>query len=207
MEKSLFEEMGGTYRQMGDYLLPELALPEEKEIEIGVWGQRHWRYLKEHRRATYYSLLISGKLNEHLAEIDRLVEQYAAAEGVIEDVKAADQMAWVGAINNICNRAEEIVLRELVYEEVAVWRFKEFWYSNIELTEYDATPSKEYKELLQRICRNEGKLPAAFTDEQKDLFSRYVACVQDFQAMADCLLFQSSFRLGARMMVEVMDDK
>ncbi len=83
---------------------------------------------------------------------------------------------------------------------------EEFWYGNIEPTEYDATPSKEYKELLQLICRNEEKLQATFTDEQKDLFSRYVDCVREFQAMADCLLFQSSYKLGARMMVEVMDD-
>ncbi len=83
---------------------------------------------------------------------------------------------------------------------------EEFWYGNIEPTEYDATPNKEYKELLQLICRNEEKLQATFTDEQKDLFSRYVDCVREFQAMADCLLFQSSFRLGARMMVEVMEE-
>ena len=83
---------------------------------------------------------------------------------------------------------------------------EEFWCGNIEPTEYDTTPSKEYKELLQLICRNEEKLQATFTDEQKDLFSRYVDCVREFQAMADCLLFQSSFRLGGRMMLEVMVD-
>ncbi len=83
---------------------------------------------------------------------------------------------------------------------------EEFWYGNIEPTEYDTSPSKEYKELLQLICRNEEKLQATFTDEQKELFSRYVDCVREFQAMADCLLFQSSFKLGARMMVEIMDD-
>ncbi len=84
---------------------------------------------------------------------------------------------------------------------------EEFWYGNIEPTEYDTSPSKEYKELLQLICRNEEKLQATFTDEQKELFSRYVDCVREFQTMADCLLFQSSFKLGARMMVEVMDDR
>ncbi len=83
---------------------------------------------------------------------------------------------------------------------------EEFWYGNIEPTEYDTSPSKEYKELLQLICRNEEKLQATFTDEQKELFSRYVDCVREFQAMADCLLFQSSFKLGARMMVEVMEE-
>ncbi len=84
---------------------------------------------------------------------------------------------------------------------------EELWYGNIEPAEYDVPPGKEYKELLQLICRNEEKLQATFTDEQKELFSRYVDCVREFQAMADCRLFQSSFKLGARMMVEVMDDK
>lgn len=84
---------------------------------------------------------------------------------------------------------------------------EDFWYGNIEPKEYDATPSKEYKELLPLICRNEEKLQATFTDEQKYLFSQYMDCVREFQAMADCLLFQSSFKLGVRMMVEVMEDK
>ncbi len=83
---------------------------------------------------------------------------------------------------------------------------EEFWYGNIEPTEYDTPQTKEYKELLQLICRNEEKLQTTFTDEQKDLFSRYVDCVREFQAMADCLLFQSSYRLGARMMLEVMEE-
>ncbi len=83
---------------------------------------------------------------------------------------------------------------------------EKFWCGNIEPTEYDTPQTKEYKELLQLICRNEEKLQAKFTDEQKDLFSRYVDCVREFQAMSDCLLFQSSFRLGARMMVEIMEE-
>ena len=81
---------------------------------------------------------------------------------------------------------------------------EEFWYGNIEPTEYDTSPNKEYKETLQLISRNEEKLLATMTDEQKDLFSRYQDCVREFQAMAECLLFQNSFRLGARMMLEVM---
>ncbi len=83
---------------------------------------------------------------------------------------------------------------------------EEFWYGNIEPTECDTPQTKEYKELLQLICRNEEKLQTTFTDEQKDLFSRYVNCVREFQSMADCLLFQSSYRLGARMMLEVMEE-
>ncbi len=83
---------------------------------------------------------------------------------------------------------------------------EDFWYGNIEPTEYDMPQTKEYKELLQLVCRNEEKLQATFTDEQKDLFCRYVDCVREFQAMADCLLFQSSFRLGARVMLEVMEE-
>ncbi len=83
---------------------------------------------------------------------------------------------------------------------------EEFRYGNIEPTEYDIPTTKEYKELLQLICRNEEKLQATFTDEQKDLFSRYVDCVREFQAMADCLLLQSRYRLGARMMLEGIED-
>ena len=83
---------------------------------------------------------------------------------------------------------------------------EEFWYGNIESTEYDTSSSKEYKEILQLISRNEEKLLAIMTDEQKDLFSRYQDCVREFQTMAECLLFQNSFRLGARMMLEIMED-
>ena len=83
---------------------------------------------------------------------------------------------------------------------------EEFWYGNIEPTEYDTSSSKEYKEMLQLISRNEEKLLAIMTDEQEDLFSRYQDCVREFQTMAECLLFQNSFRLGARMMLEIMED-
>ena len=123
MAKTIFEEMGGTYTQVGDYLLPNLELPEEEQQPIGVWGQRHRRYLKEHRRATYVTLLTSGRLNSYLADIDRqaeelfsrLVKQMAEAEGVTEQLKADNQMEWVGGINNIRNRAMEIVNSELIY--------------------------------------------------------------------------------------------
>lgn len=123
MAKTIFEEMGGTYTRVGDYLLPDLKLPEEEQQPIGVWGQRHWRYLKEHRRATYATLLTSGKLNSYLVGIDRqaeemfsrLVKQMAEAEGVTETLKAANQMEWVGRMNSIRSRAMEIVNSELIY--------------------------------------------------------------------------------------------
>ena len=122
MAKTIFEEMGGTYTQVGDYLLPDLKLPEEEQQPIGVWGQRHQRYLKEHRRATYTALLASGKLNSYLADIDRqaeemflrLVKQMAANEGITELLKADNQMGWVRKMNNIRNRAMEIVNSELI---------------------------------------------------------------------------------------------
>ena len=123
MAKTIFEEMGGTYTQVRDYLLPDLKLPEEEQQPIGVWGQRHRRYLKEHRRATYTTLLTSGKLNSYLADIDRqaeelfsrLVKQMAETEGVTEVLKATDPMEWVGRMNNIRNRAMEIVNTELIH--------------------------------------------------------------------------------------------
>lgn len=123
MAKTIFEKMGGTYTQVGDHLLPNLKLPEEEQPPIGVWGQRHRRYLKDHRRATYAALLTSGKLNSYLADIDRqaeemflrLVKQMAEVEGVTETLKATDPMEWVGRMNNIRNRAMEIVNTEQIY--------------------------------------------------------------------------------------------
>ena len=123
MAKTIFEKMGGTYTQVGDYLLPDLKLPEEEQQSIGVWGQRLRRYLKEHRRATYAALLTNGKLNSYLSGIDRqaeelfsrLVKQMAETEGITETLKADEPMAWIGRMNNIRNRATEIVNAEIIY--------------------------------------------------------------------------------------------
>ena len=123
MEKSLFEQNGGTYRQVGDYLLPNITLPEEETVHIGIWGRRHKLYLKQNHRVLYMNLLTSGKLNSYLADIDkqaedmlfRLVKQMAKREGVTEALKAENQMEWVGGMNNIRNRATELVNAELIY--------------------------------------------------------------------------------------------
>lgn len=122
MEKSLFEQLGGTYTQAEDYLLPNLILAEEQN-PIGIWGQRHARHLKQHHKILYYNLLTSGKLNARLAEIDRqaedmffrLVKQMAEHEGVTEQLKAENQIEWVRRMNNIRNRAVEIVNTEIMY--------------------------------------------------------------------------------------------
>ena len=122
MEKSIFEQMGGTYTQQGDYILPNLTLPTEEKQSIGIWGQRHTRYLKQHRKILYYNLLTSGKLNSYLADIDkqaeemyfRLVKQMAEREGVTEQLKAENQMEWVRRMNNIRNIAAEIINHELI---------------------------------------------------------------------------------------------
>ena len=124
MAKTIFEEMGGTYVRQGDYLLPCLSLPAEKENKpVGVWGRRHLRYLKQHRKVLYTNLLTSGKLDSHLADIDkqaqdmflRLVKQMAEREGVTEQLKAENLMEWVGRMNNIRSRTMEIVNAELIY--------------------------------------------------------------------------------------------
>lgn len=124
MAKTIFGEMGGAYVRQGDYDLPCLSLPAEKENKpIGVWGQRHLRYLKQHRKVLYTNLLTSGKLNSYLADIDkqaeymflRLVKQMAEREGVSEQLKAENQMEWVGRMNNIRSRAAEIVNANLIY--------------------------------------------------------------------------------------------
>ena len=124
MAKTIFEQMGGTYTQVGDYLLPDLKLSEEeKQANIGVWGMRHKRFLKENHRVLYANLMTSGKLVAYLDDIEqqatamflRLVKELAEKENVTEELKATDQMLWVKKMNNIRNRATEIVNAELIY--------------------------------------------------------------------------------------------
>ena len=120
--RSIFEEMGGTYTQHGDLFLPDIELPAE-EGEIGVWGRRHLRYIKEHRRGFYETLVIKGTLHRHLADIDeaaqssflRLVDEIAAIEGIDEQLKAENWLEWLERLNNINNRAREIVNNEIIF--------------------------------------------------------------------------------------------
>ena len=122
--KSLYEELGGTYRQVGDYFIPDIELPE-RNYEIGKYGRMRHRYLKEHRKIQYTTMILDGTLYDHLEEVDRLcnermeiiVTSMKKQQGITEDLKARDQLAWVGAMNNIRNAAEETILRELVYVE------------------------------------------------------------------------------------------
>ena len=125
MEKHIYNEQTGiSYTLHGDYYLPDLALSdEEKGVEIGVWGQRHLRYIKQHRKVLYLNLLTSGKLNRYLSDIDkqaeemfsRLVKQMAEREGITEQLKADNQMEWVGRMNNIRSRAIEITNHDIIY--------------------------------------------------------------------------------------------
>lgn len=122
--KTIFENNGGTYTQVGDYLLPNLSLPaEEKEMNIGVWAMRHKRYLKQTHKVHYYNLLTSGKLNLYLVDIDkqaqnlfsRLVKDLAEKENVTEKLKSDSPILWVQKMNNIRNRATEIVNEQVIY--------------------------------------------------------------------------------------------
>ena len=121
--KTIFEEMGGTYRQAGDYFIPNITLPDDGEYQIGKYGRMRRTYLKEHRKILYNNYVLEGTLFKHLAEIDQacnermeiIVSAMSEQEGVTEALKAADQMEWVRRKNSIRNRAEEIVLTELVY--------------------------------------------------------------------------------------------
>lgn len=123
MAKSLFEEMGGRYERQGDYLIPCLTLPAEEEQPIGIWGERHLRYLKKYRKGTYINLLTSGRLNAYLAEInkqaqerfDRLIEGMKQAQGITEQLKAENQLEWVQRLNNIRVCAREIVEKEIIF--------------------------------------------------------------------------------------------
>ena len=122
--KTLFEKMGGTYRQFGDYQIPNLALPAEKEIQpLGKYGIMHRNYIKEHKRVFYINLLTSSELNAYLHKVDEraerqvneIVQSLANADGTAKNLKAQDQMKWVGLMNNYRNAAEEIVFQEVVF--------------------------------------------------------------------------------------------
>ena len=123
MKKTIFEQTGGTYTMVGDYYLPNLLPAEQEEHPIGIWGQRHLRYIKQHHKVRYTNLLTSGKLNGYLVDIDkqaeemfsRLVKQMAEREGVTETLKAENQMEWVGRMNNIRQRATEIINADFIY--------------------------------------------------------------------------------------------
>ena len=123
MNKTIFEQMGGTYTVQGDYCLPDLTIQPEEERPIGVWAQRRLRYLKQHHKILYYNLLTSGKLRSHLADMEeeaqslflRLVKEYAEREGVTEQLKAENPTEWVQKMNNIRNRVAETVCADLIF--------------------------------------------------------------------------------------------
>ena len=123
MEQTLFEQNGGTYTQQGDYRLPDVKLPDQPEYEIGVWGHRRRQYLKQHHRIKYYNMLTQCTLYPHLADVeqqaqrmfDELVDEIARQEEITEQLKAEDMMEWVRMMNNIRNRATEIVMKDLIY--------------------------------------------------------------------------------------------
>lgn len=124
MNKTIFEQMGGTYTMQGDYCLPDLTLPAEDERPIGVWAQRRLRYLKQHHKILYYNLLTSGKLHSYLADVEeeahtlflRLVKQYAEREGVTEQLKAENPMEWVRRMNNIREQVTELINFNLIFD-------------------------------------------------------------------------------------------
>ena len=121
--KTIFEEMGGTYRQVGDYFIPNITLPDDGEYQIGKYGRMRRSYLKEYRKILYNNYVLEGTLFKHLAEIDQacnerienIISAMAKQEGVTEALKATNQMEWVRYMSSIRNRAEEIILTELVY--------------------------------------------------------------------------------------------
>ena len=122
--KSIFEQNGGTYTQVGDYLIPDISLPDAPAYPIGKYGRMQEAYLKEHRPGLYTRLILSGKLSEHLAEVERtcnerldmVIPQMAKAQGVTEAMKARDQLSWIGRMNEIKHSAEESILAEIIFE-------------------------------------------------------------------------------------------
>ncbi len=119
--QTTFEKLGGTYRQVGDYLLPDIEVPESPQI--GIWGQRRLQYLRTSKRVLYTTMLMGDTLKNHLEDIDKSAEemfelltvQMKAQEGVTEELKANNQLEWVQRMNNICNRASKVVCKELIY--------------------------------------------------------------------------------------------
>ena len=124
MEKYIYDENNGLwYELQGDYYIPCLKLPDEEQVEIGIWGQRHLDYIKHHRKGFYIALVLDCKLNRYLADIhkqaeemfDTLISQYKSSEAITEQLKADDQLEWVCRMNNIRQRANEIIYKELIY--------------------------------------------------------------------------------------------
>ena len=123
MNESLFKQLGGTYHEENGYFIPDLRLPAEEEQPIGTWGQRHLNYLKQYRKVTYTNLLISGKINAYLADIDRqaqerferLIEDMKQTQGITEQLKAENALEWVGKLGNIRACAREIVNKEIIF--------------------------------------------------------------------------------------------
>ena len=123
--KTLFEQNGGTYSDVGEYRMPNLSAPEESESHLGMWGHRRLNYLKKYQRVLYVNLLTSGELSEHLREIDEtayerletIIGQMAVMQGVIEQLKAENQMIWVSKMNNIRACADEIIRNEIIYQQ------------------------------------------------------------------------------------------
>ncbi len=121
--KSLFEQMGGTYREENGYLIPNITLPDGEQVEIGIWGMRHLEYIKQYRKGFYTTLALDCKVNRYLADInkqaeemfDALIKQFKQAEGVTEQLKAENQMEWVARMNNIRNKATEVVNHDIIY--------------------------------------------------------------------------------------------
>ena len=133
MEKYIYDENNGLwYELQGDYYIPCLKLPDEEQVEIGVWGQRHLEYIKHHRKGFYTSLVLDCKLNRYLADINKqskemfdiLIEQFKQAEGINEQLKADNQMEWVCKMNNMRDRINEIIYKELIYVCVAPFQKK-----------------------------------------------------------------------------------
>ena len=133
MQKHIYDENNGLwYELIGDYYIPVLTLSSEENRPIGKWGRMHRDYLKEHRPILFNDLILSGQLWTYLADLNeqaqerlsRIIEQMKTSEGVTEELKAANQMAWVGAMNSIRNRAEEIILRDLIEaaEKVVIYK-------------------------------------------------------------------------------------
>lgn len=216
MEKYIYDNSNGLwYELQGDYYIPCLVLPDTKERLIGIWGRKHLDYINEHRPVLYVDLLLSSKLHSYLADIDVPGKRQARPADKADGTERRHQRTAESTGSDGMGQSHEQYpqscrrnrpQRTDLLGGCRMRILEKFWYGNIEPTEYDTSSCKEYKKLLELICQNEEKLQATMTDKQKKLFSRYTDAVREHQMITDCLIFQNGFKLGARMMLEVMEE-
>ena len=216
-QKSFFEKNGGTYSRVGDVLLPDLFIGAAEQRPIGKFGRMRKHYLKKQRPLLYSELLLSGKLYPHLLEIDEacedrvelLVLQMAKCEGVTETLKAANQMEWVRQMNSIQNRAEEIVHTSSCTAEgggTEMQVLEDLYLGDVRPSDRGFKRNSQYAKALDEVVKAGDALTEGLTEKQKELFEDYMTAQREVNVLTDCETFCVAFKLGAKIMLDVLTD-